>query len=331
MRPSSSTLDRRLPRSDAPGRSAPAMPERLRRFLSCYWLRPENALWMALRSEVLDDYVFAPPSLDLSCGDGLFSFLHAGGRLDEDFDVFASVGPLEPVRGRHADIFDHFDENYAPRVVSPPLWRITTGTDLKPALLAKAARLDFYGELVRADHNVELRLEPARYQTIFGNSIYWVRNIERHLADIRRVAASGATVLLQVKLEAMLSYTLSAHRKVLGEAWLDLIGRGRFECWPTMGDESWWRRRFEGAGFEVREVVPFITRTHAHIWDIGLRPIAPLLVRMATAIDPTTRRSIKRDWVELMIELLLPFGRRDIDLFATPSAPAEVLFVLASP
>ena len=29
---------------------------RLRRFLQAYWLRPENALWMALRSEVLSPY-----------------------------------------------------------------------------------------------------------------------------------------------------------------------------------------------------------------------------------------------------------------------------------
>jgi len=315
-------------RGDHPAPPRLPMAERLRRFLSCYWLRPENALWMTLRSQVLDAYRFELPSLDLSCGDGVFSFLHAGGALDEDFDVFRTVGQLDNVRTQHADMFDHVDPSYAPRIVEPPRWRMTTGTDHKPALLAKAATLGFYDELVEADHNRPLPLPTGRYRTVFSNSIYWVSRIELHLSEIRRLAAPQAVVLLQVKLDSIRDYTLARHEPALGRNWLDLIGRGRFETWPTMGSLADWQRRFEGAGFAIRDVLPFVTRTHAHIWDIGLRPLAPLLVRMANSLEPATRRSVKRDWVELLTELLLPFARPDCDLFAERGEPAEVLFVL---
>ena len=56
----------------------------LRRFVQAYWLRPENALWMTLRSTTLSAHALERPSLDVSCGDGVFSFLHAGGAFDHE-------------------------------------------------------------------------------------------------------------------------------------------------------------------------------------------------------------------------------------------------------
>ena len=56
--------------------------DRLNRFTHAYWLRPENAYWMTLRSLALKQRPFSSPSADVSCGDGVFSFLHAGGELD---------------------------------------------------------------------------------------------------------------------------------------------------------------------------------------------------------------------------------------------------------
>ena len=75
-------------------------------------------------------------------------------------------------------------------------------------------------------------------------------------------------------------------------------------------------------------MTPFITRTHAHIWDIGLRPIAPLLAKMTRALAPKTRASIKREWVDLFCELLEPLCDPDVDLFAVKDEPAEVQYVL---
>ena len=72
----------------------------------------------------------------------------------------------------------------------------------------------------------------------------------------------------------------------------------------------------------------FVTRTHAHVWDIGLRPIAPLLIDMANNLTPQTRRDIKRRWIDLFCDLLEPLSRTSFDLFGATSEPAEIQYVL---
>jgi hypothetical protein len=115
---------------------------------------------------------------------------------------------------------------------------------------------------------------------------------------------------------------------VLGDRFLDLIGRGRLDCWPALADRATWEKRFAAAGLRVESAEPFITRTHAHIWDIGLRPIAPLLVKMAAALTPHTRAAIKKEWVDLFAELLEPICDPGFDLISGKGEPAEMQYVL---
>ena len=78
----------------------------------------------------------------------------------------------------------------------------------------------------------------------------------------------------------------------------------------------------------IEDATPFITATHAHIWDIGLRPIAPMLIKMANALTPATRASVKADWVDLFCELLAPLCDPEFDLSCSQDEPAESLYVL---
>lgn len=308
----------------------------LRRFLEAYWLRPENAFWMTLRSMALERCAFDGPSLDLSCGDGIFSFLHAGGRFDPAFDVFQAAGNLDRVTSEHADMFDAPAPGYAPPIIARPDRMIDIGIDLKPAMLEKAAALGFYGRLIHHDNNEPLPLEDGSLATVYSNSVYWVREIDRLLAELARVTGPVGRVILHVKLAHMRNYTLEAHRDALGDRFLEIIGRGRMACWPSLATRAEWERRFARAGLAVELATPFATRTHAHLWDVGLRPIAPLLVRMANALTPQTRAAVKQDWVALLEELLTPICREDFELVggeggrvaASDGGPAEVQYVL---
>ncbi|MCH7840467.1 MAG: methyltransferase domain-containing protein [Planctomycetes bacterium] len=302
--------------------------KQLRRFLQAYWLRPENALWMALRSEVLSPYEPQHPSIDLACGDGVFSFLHCGGEFDPAFDVFTCVDRLDRVRDEHSDIFDCDGDQYRPAIQCHPPDTLDVGTDLKTNLLTKARRLDLYDRLVRHDNNQALPFEADSFQTVYCNAAYWVENIDGFLTEIGRITRPGGRIILQVKLDSMARYTLEAHRHLLGDRFLDIIGRGRIETWPTLADRRTWERRFISAGLDVQIATPFVTRTHAHLWDVGLRPIAPLLVRMANALTPSTRADIKRDWVDLLTSLLEPLCKPTLDLFDQPDEPAEIQYVL---
>ena len=297
---------------------------RLRRYLNAYWLRPENALWMTLRSLALLEVELSEPALDLGCGDGLFSFLHAGGELDSDFDVFRSVAHLDRVTRGHADMFDHFDPGYAPRVLRRPARMIDTGADLKPALLRKAETLGLYRNLIEHDSEAPQPFPDAAFATVYCNCAYWIRDLDGLLEELARIVRPRGRVVLQVKLADMAGYTLAAFREHLGAAFLDIIGRGRLACWPSLLSRGEWERRFRAAGLAIVSAAPIATRTHAEVWDVGLRPVAPLLVRMAGGLSPQAGSEITREWVELMFAVGQPLCRHDFDPTTRGGEPAEV-------
>ena len=62
----------------------------LRELLNVYWLRPETALWRSIDIEIMKDFEINGKSLDLGCGDGVLSFIRAGGKFDITFDDYQS-------------------------------------------------------------------------------------------------------------------------------------------------------------------------------------------------------------------------------------------------
>ncbi|GMU35893.1 MAG: methyltransferase domain-containing protein [Phycisphaerae bacterium] len=297
-------------------------------FLHAYWLRPENAFWMTLRSLALGNAPRGVPSIDVCCGDGVFSFIDAGGRFHPDFDVFRAVTALEHVTRSHADMFDAETENYAPPIDARPPATISIGTDLKPNLLRKAAALGFYDRLIRHDGNTPLPLPDGVFRRTYCNSAYWMTQVDGFLRELRRVTRPDGVVILHVKLADMRRYTLDRFERVLGGEFLRIIGRGRLDCWSSLASRQTWERRFNDAGLSIERCDVLATRTHAHLWDVGLRPIAPLLVRMTSALTPETRAAIKRDWVALFLDLLDPITRPDFDAFDKADEPAELQYVL---
>ena len=266
--------------------------------------------------------------MDVCCGDGVFTFLHCGGVFDPAFDVFTSVAGLDHVRDQYADIFDCMAEDYQPTMLSRPTDTIDVGTDLKQALLAKAEHLNLYTRLVEHDSNQPLPFGDDAFQTVYCNAAYWLTDIDLFLTELGRITQAGGCIVLQVKLDSMRRYTLETHREALGDRFLDIIGRGRVECWPSVASRSTWEKRFARAGLTVESATPFITKTHAHLWDIGLRPIAPLLVKMTQALSPEMRLTIKNEWVDLFHELLEPICDPAFDLFGDADEPAEIQCVL---
>jgi len=302
--------------------------ELLRRYVSAYWLRPENALWMTLRSEAWSRVPFEAPSADLCCGDGVFTFLHLGGEFDPAFDVFAAG--CDPQRGgiQGGDMFDTAGPDFAPSIHRMPHQTVTVGCDVKASLLEKAAKLRLYDRLIEHDCNRPLPLPDRSLRTIYCNAAYWLKNIDAFLGELWRVLSPGGRAILHVKLESFLRTPLRSLEPVLGQGPMDLLLGDRISCWPTIADRRTWEHRFIQAGFEIEDAAPFVTMSHAAIWEIGLRPIAPLLVRMANSLREATRSQIKREWVDLFANLAEPLCRPDLNLTSSLSEPVEMQFVL---
>ena len=87
------------------------LESKLESFLNLYWLRPENGLITTFKSQAFENFKFQSPSLDLSCGDGMFMAIHLGALFDFDFDYFKSTKANEFNHSNIIDIYDAFDEN----------------------------------------------------------------------------------------------------------------------------------------------------------------------------------------------------------------------------
>lgn len=297
----------------------------LSKFLNVYWLRPENALWRAVNCAAMEDLEFKEPSLDLACGDGIFSFLRAGGDFDRSFDIFDATGNLESFY-ENVDIYDSPAVDYSPVVSVTPQYRMTVGIDWKQNLIDKASALDFYRELYVHDSNEPLPFEDDSFQLVFSNSIYWFQNLENVLREITRVLKPGGTAVLVLKTTAILDYTLDAFSEFLGSDLLKLIDRGRRESYPHLQDNSGWQARLTEAGLQVVSVRPQITWLHSHLWDVGLRPISPFLIEMANSLSEEKRLAVKTRWIEVWEKLLSPFAVPEIAL-GFSRLPAEIIYV----
>ncbi|MCH8150380.1 MAG: methyltransferase domain-containing protein, partial [Planctomycetes bacterium] len=188
--------------------------------------------------------------------------------------------------------------------------------------------LEFYDVLVRHDCNQPLPFDDHAFKTVYCNAAYWIDNIDGFLNELRRITQPNGRVVLQVKLDAMARYTLAAYQDQLGPRVLEIIGRDRLDCWQSLADRGTWENRFAKAGLLVERETPFITATHAHIWDIGLRPIAPLLTKLANGVRAPTRDAVKTEWVDLFVNLATPLCDAHFNLFDGKSEPAEIQYEL---
>lgn len=55
----------------------------------------------------------------------------------------------------------------------------------------------------------------------------------------------------------------------------------------------------EVAGLEIVECVPHLSKTLIQIWDIGLRPIFPMLKKMTMKLEEEFLLEIKKEWIDL--------------------------------
>ena len=280
---------------------------KLKNFLNLYWLRPENGLITPFKSEAFADLKFESPSLDLSCGDGLFMAIHLGAVFDDDFDYFKSTKANEFTHTKFADIFDNFTEDYNVKFIKKPEAQIDYGLDWKQALLDKANKLDLYKNLVLHDNNkLPLPFEDNFFKTIYSNSVYWVKEPEKLITDIYRITRPGGICSLEV-LTPHRYQILNELEQILSPEAMSILDRKRRENTPGLRDLSEWKEIMQKSGFEITEIKSvYPDRMLMDIWNIGLRPISHLLIQMSDSLEYEKRQKIKQEWVKTFYELFKP-------------------------
>lgn len=282
----------------------------LRNHLSVQWLRPESALWDAIASAILSRHEITSPSLDLGCGNGIFSFISAGGNFSIEYDWYRNVDVEDFWENK--DIYNVCNQNdISDFITDKPRYRFDVGLDHKSNLLDQAKLLGLYGSTVVHDANQPLPFEEETFQTIFSNILYWLNDPETSLREIHRVLKKGGRAVLCITntpfFENCPSYKWAEENDTL----LKMLNRGRSEShkW-TISDEDF-RGIAESTGFTVVDHTTYLSPLTLLFWDVGLRPISPYLIRMVSKLGTEDRNSIKAEWVDKMTELCAPMMEKD--------------------
>jgi len=285
--------------------------------LNAYWLRPETALWRELDIRAMHGFEFKSPSLDIGCGDGLFSFIRAGGRMSADFDAFKYLANLDKFY-ENADVFDAFMGEGPNKVITTPSYKIDMGFDHKENLLKKSQMLGLYIRTKQGDANARLPFEDNSFNSIFSNVVYWLEDIPSVMAEIARILQPGGRVCLMLPNKTLPEYSFynQLYVKTGNPKWefLQKIDRGRFaDNIRHARPAAEWEEIFKRVGLKIHSHKRHLSKVTIQIWDIGFRPLFPLLKKITDKIDPQEIVDIKAEWIDTLKMFLEPLLDIDAD------------------
>ncbi|SNZ20135.1 methyltransferase domain-containing protein [Cohaesibacter gelatinilyticus] len=302
--------------------------EYLKEFLNWFWLRPENAILLAIRAEKYASTFnfFDEASLDVSCGDGAFSFIAAGGKFGIDTDMFQAIDISQKRVGNH-DAFDAYDNTYHVDIVKKPDVFYSHGSDWKQNLLNKSNALGCYQNLVLHDNNKKFAFDDESFGYIYSNSTYWVDSFEDHINDLCRVLKPGGRLVLEIKSKDILRFSLDQYAlKLFGKKSCALIDAGRRSTWMGLKEVDEYKNIFSKLpNMKVVREEPVYGDLMSQIWDIGLRPVFNPLAKLANGVNRETRREVKTEWCETFYDLMEHFI---VNYESEKETAIEWLFVL---
>jgi len=285
-------------------------------FLNVYWLRPEVALFLALSSHVLQEAPFLPvekPSLDLGAGNGLFSFISMGGNLTLDYDVYLNAGNLEKF-WENQDIYDNFSNRGDGKFIArKPIHTFSIGFDKKENLMKQASFLNLYEDYKIGDANKTWPLGDGRLKSIFSNIFYWLKGPEFLFRETSRVLGQGGRCFLALQDPSFPNYCPSYRSQDFSKykQVLKLLNRGRSESYLWRVPLRELENLAESNGLKVIYHRYYLSETVLRIWDIGLRPLSPVLISMANSLSPEQRIRHKKEWIDTLSKLLFPIFEAD--------------------
>lgn len=283
----------------------------LKNAMDLYWLRPENGL--AIASYYLNGANLLPKenefAADFASGDGINTFLKCGGQFHEDFDLFSNgvkKASVKEIIEEKIDVFDYFDDEYNPQIIKVPSRKYKYATDHKENLLKKADKLNFYEEKIVADLRYNSSVEDESLDLIYCNSIGWVENSSEAISHLERKLKKGGRMILDVPTVHMKELFFEHRYPIFNSEWHDLMNRGRNANSPGLKPEREWENVLVNLGLEIVDKNSMLPGAIAHFWNFGLRPVFPVLNKMANSFNKENRSQFKKEWVETWTDMLLP-------------------------
>jgi len=299
--------------------SWPTNEEYLKRLLNIYWLRPETALTRFEDCIFVRDfcahYLEGKNCIEMGCGNGLLSFIMAGGVIDYNYDVFLDVENPELYSTTTKDIFNKVSERKIAYDDTGLQFTYQYGVDWKEGLLSQAKRYrKLYKGMYQADLNQKIELK-GKYDTIFCNMLYWLNEPEEVLKNWSELLNDKGRIILfltndHFKEKAWLYYQ-APHQGDF--AYLNYFDRGYGGLYFKDYSKECWEEIFTKAGYEVEQCVNARDRQIMQIWNIGTRPIASPIMVMAEQLKTEERKKVKEFWVDFFYDFFRPVLKKTFE------------------
>jgi len=285
----------------------------LENLLNVHWLRPETVLWRAIDILTMRsmDIKFKKETLDFGCGDGIFTYIYNGGCLNKNFDIYKNVTKLNKFY-KNFDIYNHYNYLNSTKISHKTKKNFNiVGLDHKENLLKKAKDLNFFDNLIKADGNKKLPFVDSQFDTIFSNIVYWLNDIGGVLLELNRILKKNGNIILMLPdikfLDSSFYYNYQIKNKIKNYEFLSLIDRERIsnnvKQVKSLGE---WKSLFSAAGLSVVKYKMCLSSLTLKIWDIGLRPIFPVLVKSFNKMNNKNKIEFKKDLISAAKKYIYP-------------------------
>ena len=259
-------------------------------YLNAFWLRPETAVFQFKECRIVQKMfsrVFEPPFLDIGCGDGVNTSFLLGWNFAGDFDVYQQLD-------LHADdIYDAVPHRPITTHVVKPGRPIDYGMDIKLSMVHRAKLLGTFCRLLQADAS-SLPLDNSSVGCIYSNVIrdFDGEMLDAVLEECARVLRPGGHLIFSSPTEdykeSLFYYPRGAmYRRQSNDELADLymkLDRGRSLFCRQQVPLADWEARLSRFGLGIVENVEFAPPALLQLWDTGLRPFSPYLVRWASLL-----------------------------------------------
>ncbi|MBI4118615.1 MAG: methyltransferase domain-containing protein [Parcubacteria group bacterium] len=282
----------------------------LRKFLEVFWLRPENALWCAYQDSAYQKgpHKLTSPSLDFGAGNGLLSFVSMGGVISPEYDFFTNAGSLDAFH-QGVDIYDSFSNPGKPEyIIKKPDQVIDFALDHKENLLKQAEFLGVYEKLITADGNKAWPIESESLGSVISNVLYWLSDKHHSFRELHRILKKDGKAFLFLQTKNFTKFCISYHPENYPgyEQTLRKLNRNRIESHLWQTDLKELQEMATQYNFKLVHHQYCYSKLFLTMWDIGLRPLSPVLIDMANSFSAEERKKYKEKWVDILYEILKP-------------------------
>ena len=277
--------------------------KKISQFFNLYWLRPENVPWDLHVYKIFQKNFKINKlsrSLEIGSGTGFNSLLNLNGELNKKFDFFFNANVKSFYKNK--DIYDSkILFNAKINLVSKPAEnRFDLVLDLKKNLINKSKLLNISKKYNVFDCNNDIA-KFGRFDFIYTSIIYWLNNPYKSIINIKKSINHNGHFLFTIPNQNFLKYCKSYTPR--GKLW-SLINRGRKKTLKLIIEENLFENWLKKNQLDIVSKNYFLSKKTLEIWDLGLRPISPLLIKMANSLDFDTRSLIKKEWCNNLMPIV---------------------------